>query len=63
MTPPIHVGLAQHHKNRPGAWSLTGGLLEPLDFDEFSFCESCLEGKMTKRPFNAKGRKAQELLD
>ena len=39
------------------------GLLEPLDFDEFSVCESCLEGKMTKRRFNAKGRRAQELLE
>ena len=27
------------------------GLLEPLDFDEFPICESCLEGKMTKQPF------------
>ena len=34
------------------------GLLKPLDFDEFSVCESCLEGKMTKQPFNAKGRRA-----
>ena len=34
------------------------GLLEPLDFDGFLVCESCLEGKMTKRPFNAKGRRA-----
>ena len=39
------------------------GLLEPLDFDGFSVCESCLEGKMTKRPFNAKGERAQELLE
>ena len=39
------------------------GLLEPLDFDEFLVCESWLEGKMTKRLFNAKGRKAQELLE
>ena len=39
------------------------GLLEPLDFDEFWICESCLEGKMTKRPLNAKGRRAQELLE
>ena len=39
------------------------GLLEPLDFNEFSVCESCLEGKMTKRPFNAKGRRAQEFLE
>ena len=38
------------------------GLLESLDFDKFPVCESCLEGKMTKRPFNAKGRRAQELL-
>ena len=30
------------------------GFLEPLDFDGFLVCESCLEGKMTKRPFNAK---------
>ena len=34
------------------------GLLEPLDFDGFSVCESCLEGKMNKRPFSAKGRRA-----
>ena len=39
------------------------GLLEPMDFDGFLVCESCLEGKMTKRPFNAKGRRAQELLE
>ena len=39
------------------------GLLEPLDFDEFLVYESCLEGKMTKWPFNAKGRRAQELLE
>ena len=39
------------------------GLLEPMDFDSFSVCESCLKGKMTKRPFNAKGRRAQELLE
>ena len=39
------------------------GLLEPLEFDEFPVCESFLEGKMTKRPFNAKGRRAQELLE
>ena len=39
------------------------GLLESLDFDKFPICESCLEGKMTKRPFNAKGRRAQELLE
>ena len=30
------------------------GLLEPIDFNEFLVCESYLEGKMMKRPFNAK---------
>ena len=39
------------------------GLLEPLDFNEFSVSESCLEGKMTKRPFNAKGNRAKDLLE
>ena len=39
------------------------GLLEPLDFDGFPIYESCLEGKMTKRPFNAKGRRAQNLIE
>ena len=34
-----------------------------MDFDEFPVCESCLEGKMTKWHFNAKGRRAQELLE
>ena len=34
-----------------------------MDFDGFPICESCLEGEMTKRPFNAKGRRAQELLE
>ena len=39
------------------------GLLEPLDFNEFLVYESCLEGKMTKRPFNSKGNKAKDLLE
>ena len=39
------------------------GLLEPLDFNEFPVCESCLEGKMTKMPFNAKGNRAKDLLE
>ena len=33
-----------------------------MDFDGFLVCESYLEAKMTKQPFNAKGRRAQELL-
>ena len=42
---------------------IKNGLLESLDFDGFPVCESCLEGKMIKQPFNAKGRRAQELLE
>ena len=38
------------------------GLLEPLDFNEFPICESCLKGKMTKRPFNSKGYRATDFL-
>ena len=34
-----------------------------MDFDGFPVCESCLEGKITKRPFNVKGKRALELLD
>ena len=37
--------------------------LEPLDFNEFPIYESCLEGKMTKRPFNAKANRANDLLE
>ena len=39
------------------------GHLEPLDFDGFLVCEFCLKGKMTKRPFNAKGKRVQDLLE
>ena len=39
------------------------GLLERLDFNEFPVYESYLEGKMTKRPFNAKGYRAKDLLE
>ena len=34
-----------------------------MDFGGFPVYESCLEGKMTKRPFNAKVRRALELLE
>ena len=39
------------------------GLLEPIDFNEFLVCESYLEGKMMKRPFNAKWYKAKDFLE
>ena len=39
------------------------GLLEPLDFDDFPVCEPCLKGKIIKQHFNAKGIRAQDLLE
>ena len=57
-----HLRLAHINSNRIQRL-IKDGLLEPLDFDRFLVCESCFEGKMTKRPFNAKGRRAQELLE
>ena len=56
-----HLRLGHINSNRIQRL-IKDGLLEPLDFDGFSVCESCLEGKMTKWPFNEKGRRAQELL-
>ena len=39
------------------------GPLEYLQVGSLPTCESCLEGKMTKRPFNAKGNRATECLE
>ncbi|EXB73693.1 hypothetical protein L484_026856 [Morus notabilis] len=36
------------------------GPLRELKIGELSVCESCLEGKMTKRPFTAKGERATD---
>ena len=38
------------------------GPLRELKVDTLPVCESCLEGKMTKRPFSAKGERAKEPL-
>ena len=42
---------------------VTGGLLSPLDVIALPFCEPCIEGKMTMRPFKAKGYRVKEILD
>ena len=34
---------------------MKSGILNSLAFEPIPMCESCLEGKMTKRPFKAKG--------
>ena len=57
-----HLRLSHINSNRIQRL-IKDGLLEPLDIDGFPVCESCLEGKMAKRRFNTKGRKAQELFE
>ena len=38
------------------------GPLRELDVGTLPVCESCLEGKMTTRPFSAKGERSKEPL-
>ena len=45
-----HLRLGHINSNRIQRL-IKDGLLEPMDFDEFPVCESCLEGKMTKTTF------------
>ena len=39
------------------------GILNSLAFEPIPMCESCLEGKMTKRPFKAKGYRVTKPLE
>ena len=39
------------------------GHISPLDVIALPICEPCLKGKMTMRPFKAKGYRAKEALD
>ncbi|KAA0060254.1 gag/pol protein [Cucumis melo var. makuwa] len=39
------------------------GILSELEENSLPICESCLEGKMTKRPFTGKGHRAKEPLE
>ena len=39
------------------------GILNSLIFEPILVCELCLEGKMRKRPFKAKGNRATKLLE
>ena len=39
------------------------GPLSSLAVEPFPVCESCLEGKMTNRPFKEKGNRAKEVLE
>ena len=42
---------------------MKSGILNSLAFEPIPICESCLEGKMTKRPFKAKGYCATKPLE
>ena len=42
---------------------VTSGLINLLDVTAPPVCKPCLEGKMTMRPFKAKGYRAKEVLD
>ncbi|CAA0841620.1 Uncharacterized mitochondrial protein AtMg00300, partial [Striga hermonthica] len=39
------------------------GFLDSLQVEPFPVCESCLEGKMTSRPFKAKGNRSNDVLE
>lgn len=43
-------------------WLVNDGLLRELNVGTPPVCESCLEGKMTKRPFSAKDERSKEPL-
>ena len=42
---------------------VNGGPLNSLEVKPLPTCESCLEGKMTKRTFSRKGQRVQECLE
>ena len=58
MTEPCLKGKAWLTVYNPNS-----GHLSPLDVTALPVCESCLEYKMTMRPFKAKGYRAKEVLE
>ena len=56
-----HLRLGHINPNRIHGL-VKSGILTSLDFEPIPVCESCLEGKMTKRPFKAKGYRATKPL-
>ena len=57
-----HLRLVHINPNRIHGL-VKSGILNSLAFDPIPMCESCLEGKMTKRPFKAKGYRATKPLE
>ena len=57
-----HLRLGHINPNRIHGL-VKSGILSSLAFERIPICESCLEGKMTKRPFKAKGYCTTKLLE
>ena len=57
-----HLRLGHINPNRIHGL-VKSGILNSLAFEHIPMCESCLEGKMTKRPFKAKGYRATKPLE
>ena len=57
-----HLQLGHINPNRIHGL-VKSGILNSLAFEPIPMCESCLEGKMTKRPFKAKGYRATKPLE
>ena len=57
-----HLQLGHSNLNRIHSL-VKSGILNSLIFEPIPVCESCLEGKMTKRPFKAKGNRATKQLE
>ena len=57
-----HLRLGYINSNRIQGL-VKSGILSSLIFEPIPICESCLEGKMTKRPFKAKGNCATIQLE
>ena len=57
-----HLRLGHSNPNRIHGL-MKSGILNSLAFEPIPMCESCLEGKMTKRPFKAKGYRATKPLE
>ena len=57
-----HLRLGHINPNRIHGL-VKSGILTSLDFEPIPVCESCLEGKMTKRPFKAKGYRSTKPLE
>jgi hypothetical protein len=56
-----HSHLGHINKNRILALQ-KNGLLKSKEYDSFDVCESCLQGKMTKAPFNGTNERTKDLL-